>query len=206
MPYTKETLQSVYSLSPAEIDNTLKACGLSLDQQEYSDFDIESKFDLIRQYFHSQQVTDYEQAARLLQSQTANLVESSASSNPQDVEQPQANKVKQFDVSDNVGAITLASETELASLVDKITDKLVEKIPPGFVKQMYVQKAVAKLAESPEEIHEFFVQLEDKIMGQLEGKSPMQMMLERGRTKLLPHSSTKSIQLPKESENDTNIS
>ncbi|MBD2440565.1 hypothetical protein [Nostoc sp. FACHB-110] len=194
------------SLSDNEVSASLAACFLE-DKPDYSPEEV-ALFQECRSLIEAG--CTYEEVTKHFSNKnsTTPVIEESTSTT-----KPRKNKSKKdepekqpLDISGDVGAITIASETELANLVDKITDKLVEKIPPGFVKQMYVQKAVAKLAESPEEIHEFFVQLEDKIMGQLEGKSPMQMMLERGRTKLLPHSSTKSIQLPPESENDTNIS
>jgi hypothetical protein len=203
MPYTKETLQNVYSLTPEEVDATLTACGLTLEQEEYSDSDIESKFDKVRDYFQSQQVTDYEQAAQKLQTQISSTT---SESSQQDISASPASQTKQSDLKNDIGTITQASETELANLVDKITDKLAERIPPGFIQQVYVQKAVAKLAQSPEEIHEFFVELEQGIMQQLEGKSPMELMLERGRTSLLPRSSLKSVELLPESESDTTTS
>ncbi|MBW4617729.1 MAG: hypothetical protein KME21_31970 [Desmonostoc vinosum HA7617-LM4] len=67
MPYTKETLQNVYSLSLDEVDATFRACGLPTDQDEYSDEDIEIKFDVLRGYLSSGRVTDYEQAKQLFQ-------------------------------------------------------------------------------------------------------------------------------------------
>ncbi|QLE59711.1 hypothetical protein [Nostoc sp. TCL26-01] len=67
MPYTKEALQNMYSLSPEDVLATLTACGLSHDTQEYSDTDIETRFDMVRQLFKDGQASDYEQATTLFQ-------------------------------------------------------------------------------------------------------------------------------------------
>ncbi|MBD2166476.1 hypothetical protein H6G04_18940 [Calothrix membranacea FACHB-236] len=67
MPYTKDSLQSVYSLSAEDVDATLKACQLPLDRDEYTDAEIKDRFDLIRQLCTNGEAADYEQAAELLQ-------------------------------------------------------------------------------------------------------------------------------------------
>lgn len=67
MPYTKEALQNMYSLSPEDVLATLTACGLAHDTQEYSDEDIETRFDIVRQLFKDGEVSDYEQATTFFQ-------------------------------------------------------------------------------------------------------------------------------------------
>lgn len=65
MPYTKEALQNLYSLSLEDVNATLVACGLSTDCDEYADEEIQSGFDTVRQYFTSERVKDYQQATDL---------------------------------------------------------------------------------------------------------------------------------------------
>lgn len=67
MPYTKEALQNMYSLSSKDVLATLTACGLTDDTQEYSDAEIETRFDIVRQWFNSGQVSDYQEATKLFQ-------------------------------------------------------------------------------------------------------------------------------------------
>jgi hypothetical protein len=67
MPYTKEALQNMYSLSPEDVSATLTACGLDHDTQEYSDADIETRFDVVRQLFKDGEASDYQQATTLFQ-------------------------------------------------------------------------------------------------------------------------------------------
>lgn len=67
MPYTKEALQNLYSLSVEDVNATLSACGLSTDCNEYADEEIQSGFDTVRQYFTSERVSDYQQATDLFQ-------------------------------------------------------------------------------------------------------------------------------------------
>ncbi|MDZ7966405.1 MAG: hypothetical protein RM368_15735 [Nostoc sp. DedSLP03] len=67
MPYTKEALQNLYSLSVEDVNATLSACGLSTDCKEYADEEIQSSFDTVRQYFTSERVSDYQQATDLFQ-------------------------------------------------------------------------------------------------------------------------------------------
>lgn len=65
MPYSKQDLQNLYSLSLEDVDATLTACGLSLEQNEYADEQIQSGFDVIRKYFNDAQVSDYGAAAEM---------------------------------------------------------------------------------------------------------------------------------------------
>ncbi|MCC5612662.1 hypothetical protein LC612_39720 [Nostoc sp. CHAB 5834] len=65
MPYTKEALQNLYSLSVEDVNATLSACGLSIDCNEYADEEIQSGFDTVRQYFTSERVSDYQEATDL---------------------------------------------------------------------------------------------------------------------------------------------
>lgn len=49
MPYSKELLQQTYSLSLDDVDATLRACTLPLEQSEYSDEEIRLRFEPIRE-------------------------------------------------------------------------------------------------------------------------------------------------------------
>ncbi|MBE9210541.1 hypothetical protein IQ244_29370 [Nostoc sp. LEGE 06077] len=260
MPYTKEALQNMYSLSLEDVLATLTACGLTHDTQEYSDADIETRFDIVRQLFKDGQACDYEQATTLFQqrldtddssseikngkksrkkaTKTLDITELLIQAREQDfrLTLTQALKILAFcglgekdeytpeeterflatcnlageempDVSSDIEEITKESEGALAGLVDKVTDKFVEKIPPGLVKQVYAKKALARLAEQPDESEDFFVQMERRIMSRIEGKpSPMQALLEKHRMNVLPPTSIKSMQLPSASDSDTTTS
>lgn len=65
MPYTKQDLQNLYSLSFEDVIATLAACGLSPEQDEYADEQIQLGFDVIRKYFNDAQVGDYAAAAEM---------------------------------------------------------------------------------------------------------------------------------------------
>ncbi len=69
MPYAKLDLQTLYSLSPEEVDQTLATAKLSLDSETYTDEEIQLSFDVIRSYFNSGQVSDYTAAAELFSQQ-----------------------------------------------------------------------------------------------------------------------------------------
>jgi len=71
MPYTKQDLQNLHSLSFEDVNATLAACGLSAEQDEYADEQIQSGFDVIRKYFTDAQVTDYAAAAEIFKQQSS---------------------------------------------------------------------------------------------------------------------------------------
>jgi len=75
MPYTKQTLQTLYSLSIDEVNETLKAGKLDAEREEYTDEEIQSSFDIIRGYFNEEKVKDYKQAAIMFEQQV-NLAQS----------------------------------------------------------------------------------------------------------------------------------
>ena len=75
MPYTKQALQNLHSLSYEDVNATLAACGLSTEQDEYADEEITSKFDVIRKYFNDTQVTDYAAATQMFNQQQSLAVE-----------------------------------------------------------------------------------------------------------------------------------
>ncbi len=72
MPHTINDLVSSRNLSEAEVKATLAACGLSLEQGEYSDEDITSKFDVVRGLFTDGRVQagDYQTAKELFATMT----------------------------------------------------------------------------------------------------------------------------------------
>jgi hypothetical protein len=65
MTWTKERLQSEYNLASEDVIKTLKVCGLPLEQDEYSDEEIEHKFQVVRDYFDSNRTDTYTGAADL---------------------------------------------------------------------------------------------------------------------------------------------
>ena len=67
MPYSKQDLVTLYSLSLEEVNQTLTAASLSLDKSPYTDEEIQLGFDLIRSYFNSGQVSDYTAAAQVFE-------------------------------------------------------------------------------------------------------------------------------------------
>lgn len=69
MSYTKQDLQNLHSLSYEDVNATFAACGLSTEQNEYTDEQIESGFNVIRKYFNDAQVTDYSAAAQMFNQQ-----------------------------------------------------------------------------------------------------------------------------------------
>ncbi|MCC5618790.1 hypothetical protein LC605_27625 [Nostoc sp. CHAB 5836] len=200
-----ERQEFLNNLSQGEFSASIAACFLE-NKEEYSPEEV-TIFNECRSLIG--QGLTYEEVAQHFQSRnlSANLADNESKPTPKSKKtKTKDNESKQPNVLNNIEAISTATETELTDLLDKVTDKLVEKIPPGFVKQLYVQKALAKLAETPEEIHDFFLQLEEGIIQKLEGKSPMMLLLEKRQTHLLPHTSIKSMELPKESENDSTTS
>lgn len=75
MPYTKQDLVTLYSLSLDEVNQTLSAAALSLDKEPYTDEEIQLGFDLIRSYFNSGQVSDYTAASQLFEQNLAQPLE-----------------------------------------------------------------------------------------------------------------------------------
>lgn len=69
MPYTKQDLQNLYSISPEDVELTLKVAKLPLEHETYTDEDIQSGFDVIRKYFNNGQANDYSTAALLFEQQ-----------------------------------------------------------------------------------------------------------------------------------------
>ena len=69
MPHTISDLISSRNLCEADVKETLKAAGLPTDSETYSDEDIHNKFDLIRAFFDRGEVSSYEEAKELLETQ-----------------------------------------------------------------------------------------------------------------------------------------
>ncbi len=67
MPYTKQSLQNLHALTIEEVDETLIACKLPTDRDDYTDEEIEFSFNVIRGYFISKQASNYTQAAELFE-------------------------------------------------------------------------------------------------------------------------------------------
>lgn len=66
MPFTKEALTTAYNLSVEDVEQTLLACELPVDQAEYSDADITNRFEKIRLYLNEGKAASYEVAKDLL--------------------------------------------------------------------------------------------------------------------------------------------
>ncbi len=65
MPYTKQDLIVLYSLSLDEVNQTLTAAELSTEGEIYTDEQIQTRFDLVHTYLKNGQVSDYVSAAQL---------------------------------------------------------------------------------------------------------------------------------------------
>jgi hypothetical protein len=269
MSYTKELLQQAYSISIEDIDATLMACGLPIDQGEYSDEEIKSHFDFIRQSI--QQGKTFKQAAAQFKRETKkrttdaefppmNILEmlthicseygiqleltesveimSACGLSPNQKEYRQLECERFLEacslikeqgqthqqvaahfginktcsnghnnaqyLTDQITNVAVTSESGLVSLVSQVTEKRAEQIP-GLVNQIYLKNVVSKLAESSDEIKNFYAGLEERILEQIEGKSPIKAIME-GQWQMtpLPSSSEKLMLLPDASENDTN--
>lgn len=66
MPYTRENLANLYNIASEEVEKTLLACDLPLEQSEYNDGEIDGRFKVIRRYFDEGKVQSYEAAIDLL--------------------------------------------------------------------------------------------------------------------------------------------
>ncbi|MBD2303442.1 hypothetical protein [Nostoc sp. FACHB-190] len=86
MPYTKEALQNMYSLSPEDVKAALEICELSTDQEEYSDEEITA--------------VDFQQAVELVKQQ-----HSQASATPENdvTETKKRRKAKPLDITELLG-------------------------------------------------------------------------------------------------------
>lgn len=109
-----------------------------------------------------------------------------------------------IDFNATIQELSTASSEGFAKLVDRVTDKLAESAPDAF-NQIYMQKIADNMVQSQQQIRDFYHQLEETIIGELEGKkSPLQMLLERRQRKNLSSLSLmKSAASLPESKNDT---
>lgn len=74
MPFTKENLMMLYSLSEEDVDRSLTAAKLPVDKQSYEDEEISTHFDVVRNYFNSGEASDYEAATQLFEQHQAKKV------------------------------------------------------------------------------------------------------------------------------------
>ncbi len=112
-----------------------------------------------------------------------------------------------IDFNTTIQGLSTASSEGFAKLVDRMTDRLAESAPDAF-NQIYMQKIAANMERSQQQIRDFYHQLEETIIGELEGKkSPLQILIER-RQKTNPSSlsSMKSAASLPESNNDSTTS
>jgi len=95
------------------------------------------------------------------------------------------------------------SEATFINLVSQVTGKRAENIP-GLVNQIFLKNVAQKLADSQDDIQSFYAGLEERILEQIEGKSPLRSIMEvPWETKSLPPSPEKPMQSPNVSENGT---
>lgn len=112
-----------------------------------------------------------------------------------------------IDLNATIQGLSTASSEGFAQLVDRVTDKLAQSAPDAF-NQIYMRKIAANMEHNQQQIRDFYHQLEETIIKELEGKkSPLQILLER-RSHMNPSylCSMKSVELLPESNNDTTTS
>jgi hypothetical protein len=108
------------------------------------------------------------------------------------------------DINATIQGLSIASQEGFAKLVDRVTDKLAESAPDAF-NQIYLQKIAANMTANQQQIRDFYNQLEETIIAELEGKkSPLQMLID-SHTRPSLFSMKSAVSLP-ESSSDTTIS
>lgn len=163
----------------------LQACGLSCDSEQYS----------------QQECERFLEACDLYKKQSKSYQEIAAHFGVNFTGASQQNNVP--DIIDSISDSAASSEAGLINLVDKVTEKRAENIP-GLVNQMYLKNVARQLASSQDDIQSFYAGLEERILDQIEGKSPLSSIMGTNwETKPLQPSSEKPMQLPPESENGT---
>lgn len=71
MPYTKQALETLHSISMNEVDETLIASLLPIDREEYTDEEIQSSFNVVRDYLTNGKASNFEQAAEMFKQNTS---------------------------------------------------------------------------------------------------------------------------------------
>lgn len=82
MPYTKQDVQTLYSLSEEDFNHTLTAAKLPLDKEIYTDEDIQMGVDVVLGYLNSGQAASYAAASELFEQQIPVTQPSSADNQP----------------------------------------------------------------------------------------------------------------------------
>jgi len=125
MPHTVSDLISSYSLSESDVHATLTAAGLPLEQIEYSDEDIRSSFDVIREFFDTQQVTDYESAAKLFASRKLPKTDKTRSRTKTDVEKSQnQTRITPTPSVEELGTSSLQEMLSVTDLLSRVREHL----------------------------------------------------------------------------------
>lgn len=122
MPFTKENLMMLYSLSLEDVDRTLTAATISVDKETYEDEEISTRFDVIRNYFNAGQASDYTVAAELFQQYQASEVEEEVQSNNK-----RSDKDKNS-TSDNENGASGSDRLNLLELIAHASDRCEVKI------------------------------------------------------------------------------
>jgi hypothetical protein len=120
MPFTKENLMMLYSLSLEDVDRTLTAATIPLDKETYEDEEISTRFDVIRNYFNHGQASDYTVAAELFQQHQASKVEAQA--------QSENKRSDKNSTSDNENGASGSDRLNLLELIARASDRCGIKI------------------------------------------------------------------------------
>ncbi len=65
MPFSRNDLMTLYSLSQEDVEQSLIAAQLTLERDTYTDEEIQLRFDVVRSYFNQGRASDYTTAAKL---------------------------------------------------------------------------------------------------------------------------------------------
>jgi hypothetical protein len=254
IPYNKESLKTKYELSVEDVDSILTACGLPIDQYEYSHHDISNSFEPAVQNFKNQEtfhppdhleskskpvppqksdrskktskskpISLFELKAiisdligsKVSLADTLKVIEANGLEEKQEYTHQEcdliietiSNEDESIDFNATIQGLSTASSEGFAKLVDRVTDRLAESAPDAF-NQIYMQKIAANMERNQQQIRDFYHQLEETIIGELEGKkSPLQILIERrSKTNLSSLCSMKSAASLPESNSDSTTS
>lgn len=149
MPYTKQDLQNLYSLSLEDVDATLAACGLSLEQDEYGDEQIQSGFDVIRKYFNDAQVSDFAAAAEMFSRQSSTESKSKKTG--------RGKKVGNSDQQESSAAIVESNNLDISQLLTQATARCGTRLTLAEANQILATCNLADCEQyTPEQCEVFF--------------------------------------------------
>lgn len=190
MPYTKQELIALYSLEEDEVNQTLTAAELAVDSESYSDEQIQTRFELIRGYFSSGQVSDYAAATELFQqhqqtqarTKKATLGKKSETltdregteSDGQD--NPQLNLTADLqEILTMVGSAAIATEEDLLRILNQLTTKRGQAISVMYERMLLTQ--VAQQLRERQQKRQLFAEFGEQLEAFVEGKSSISQVL-----------------------------